>query len=112
MTRPEALRDWEEFLTSFKNCVKMRDVDLSENRLGDKGIETLVRVYTREMRDFIDDAEENISDELLSRSISHVSTKSDEEDEDPDTLAASAEYGSSPASCLAASALIKSNRGR
>ena len=78
MTSPEALRDWEEFLTSFKNCVKMRDLDLSENRLGDKGIETLVRVYTREMREYVNDEEESILDEVLSRSISHVSTKSDD----------------------------------
>jgi hypothetical protein len=113
MTSPEALRDWEEFLTSFKNCIKMRDMDLSENRLGDKGIETLVRAYTREIREFVEDSEENVSDEALSRSISHVSAQSDdEEDEDPDTLGASFEYGSSPASSLAASALIKSNRVR
>ena len=112
MTNPGALQDWEEFLTSFKSCVKMRRVDLSENRLGDKGIETFVRVYTREMRDILDEEEvEDISDELLSRSTSGVSTKSeDEEEEEPLTLAASIEYGSSPGSSLAASALIKSNR--
>ena len=36
----------------------------------------------------------------------------DEEDDDPNTLAASIEYGSSPTSSLAASAVIKSNRIR
>jgi hypothetical protein len=114
MANPEALRDWEGFLTSFKSCVKMRRLDFSENRLGDKGIETFVRVYTREIRDGVYDEEDvqDISDETLSRSISKISTKSEEDEDDDEslTMGASVEYGSSPTSSLAASAFIKSNR--
>jgi Leucine Rich repeat len=113
MNTPEALRDWEEFLMSFKNCIKLRRVDFSENRLGDKGIETLVRVYTCEMRDtnFEDEGVEDFMDEPLSRSISAISIESNEDDEEESGgLATSTEFGTSPTSSLAASAIIKSNR--
>lgn len=101
---------------SFKNCVRMRKLDFSDNRLGDKGIETLLRVYSREMKDITFDEEgwEDVLDEPLSRSISKMSTRSDNGNESDDggdlTMTGSQEYGTSPASSLAASAVIKSNR--
>ena len=113
MTLPNALNDWEEFLMSFKNCIKMRKVDLSDNKLGDKGIETLVRVYTREMRNIaFDDEKVNVLDEPLMGSVSNDSTSSDEEEDDEfvASMVASGEYGSMFTSPLAASAVIKSNR--
>jgi hypothetical protein len=114
LSTSEALRDWEEFLMSFKNCVKMRNVNFSENRLGDKGIETLMRVYARECQDptLEEDATEDFFDEQLSRSFSGISVnKSDDDiDEDSALMHASGELGSSPGSSLAASAVIQSNR--
>jgi hypothetical protein len=113
LSTEEALRDWEKFLTSFKNCVKMRKVDFSDNRLGDKGIETLLRVYTREMAD-VEDEEEEVEEmfgEPMVRSNSKRSTQSSEEDEEEAiTMGASFDYGTSPTTSLAESALIKSNR--
>ena len=116
LSTPAALRDWEEFLVSFRNCVKLRRVVFSQNHLGDKGIETLVRVYTRETQDpsHADDDTENLSDPALSRSISALSVGSqlqddDDEDESLD-LDMSTDLVSSPNSSLAASALIKSSR--
>jgi hypothetical protein len=114
LSTSEALRDWEEFLMSFKNCVKMRNVNFSENRLGDKGIETLMRVYARECQDPIleEDATEDFFDEPLSRSFSGISINKSDDDIDDDSVVmhASAELGTSPGSSLAASAVIQSNR--
>jgi hypothetical protein len=116
MSTPEALRDWEEFLTSFKDCVKMRSVNFSDNRLGDKGVETLVRVYTREIQEpdpILDgDLSEDLFDEALSRPLSGISINkhSDDIDDDLGILHTSGELSSSPTSSLAASALIQSNR--
>lgn len=116
LSTPEALRDWEEFLVSFRNCVKMRRVVFSQNYLGDKGIETLVRVYTREKQDpgHTCDVTEDLSDLGLSRSISALSVDSQVQDDDNDEgsldMDMSTDLGSSPNSSLAASALIKSNR--
>jgi hypothetical protein len=116
LSTSKELRDWEEFLMSFRKCVNMRRVDFSQNYLGDKGVETLVRVYTREIQDpsHSEDGTEDFSDEALSRSVSAVSVKSDVNDQDEEDEALdmdqSMELGSSPTSSLAASALIKSNR--
>lgn len=116
LSTSEALRDWEEFLLSFKKCAKMRRVDFSQNYLGDKGVETLVRVYTREVEDptHREDGVDDLSDEALSRSISAISVQSDVDGDDEEDQALdmdqSGEPGSSPTSSLAASALIKSNR--
>ena len=116
LSSSKELRDWEEFLVSFKKCVNMRRVDFSQNYLGDKGVETLVRVYTREIQDPSpsEDGAEEVSDEVLSRSISAISVTSEVSDEGQDDeildMDPTAELVSSPASSLAASALIKSNR--
>src|SRR5271170_4124865 len=107
-----ALRDWETFLTSFRNCVKMRKLDFSDNRLGDKGIETLLRVYTREMAD-VDNEEDEVEEmfgEPMIRSSSKKSMHSSDEDEDEEiTIGASFDYGTSPTTSLAESAPIRSN---
>lgn len=103
-----ALRDWEEFLMAFQNCVKMRKVDFSDNGLGDKGIETLVRVYTRQIRDPNVDDDAGLLDEPMSPSMSNQSMQSD--DDDFVMLENSSEYALSRSSSLASSALIKSNR--
>jgi hypothetical protein len=108
MATPDALRDWEEFLMAFQNCGKMRRVDFSDNSLGDKGIEILVRVYTRRLRDPIVGEEGEVLTEPMSRSTSNLSQHSDEDEFI--SMEGSVEYGSSPATSLAASALIKSNR--
>jgi len=116
LSSSKELRDWEEFLVSFKKCVNMRRVDFSQNYLGDKGVETLVRVYTREIQDPSpsEDGAEEVSDEVLSRSISAISVTSEVSDEGQEDeildMDPTSELGSSPASSLAASALIKSNR--
>lgn len=39
---------WEQFLTSFEKCCVLRRLDLSENGLGSRGFETLLRVYVKE----------------------------------------------------------------
>lgn len=109
-----ALRDWETFLTSFENCVKMRKLDFSDNRLGDKGVETLLRVYIREMAD-VEDEEDEVEDmfgEPMIRSSSKKSMHSLDEDEEEEEIAMGASFDceTSPTTTLAESAPIRSNR--
>ena len=45
----EEARQWEVFLVAFKDCLKLRRLDLSGNRsLGAKALETLARIHLRE----------------------------------------------------------------
>ena len=116
---PMALLDWEEFLNSFKDCVNLRKVNFSDNRLGDKGIETLVRVYVRQLQNLHleDNFNQDIADEPLSRSISGLSlTGSDDEEDDDDelssTMGTSTDFEFPQPSPLAASLPITSSRRR
>ena len=113
MNTNAALRDWEEFLDSSSDCVKLRKVNFSDNRLGDKGIEALVRVYTRSLQHFLfeSDDDPDFADEILSRSISGVLLPhSDDEDDISSPMASPSELSSTSTSALAASLPIKSSR--
>lgn len=41
-------RSWERFLEAFQNCGSLRRLDLSGNRLGIRGLEIFVKIYTRQ----------------------------------------------------------------
>jgi Leucine Rich repeat len=109
LTSPESLHEWELFLSSFKDCQKLRKVDFSHNKLGDKGIETLVRVYTRDLQASLweDQDSDHSFDEFLTHSLSGISTipSDDEEDEISSLAETSVEYLG-----LAPSAMIKPRR--
>ncbi|OCL14573.1 hypothetical protein AOQ84DRAFT_21349 [Glonium stellatum] len=46
-TKNDELEDWEEFLESFRNCMVVRRIDLSGNKLcGPRVFEVLARVYS------------------------------------------------------------------
>jgi hypothetical protein len=112
---PMALHDWEEFLDSFKNCAKLRKVNFSDNRLGDKGIEAFVRTYMRGLQGSMveHDANEDIANASLSQSISGLSLEfSDDEDDLSSTLGTSMEVEPCSPGVLAASLPITSSRRR
>ena len=47
-TTNKELQDWEEFLESFRNCVAVRRIDLSRNKLSSPRVfEVLARVYSK-----------------------------------------------------------------
>jgi len=110
---PGALQDWELFLLSFKNCSKMRKVDFSENKLGDKGIETLVRVYTREVQDPGVGEEAGVGS-MFEATLSKLSVNSQHEEElqaEDETMEDEEDIARLPSNgSLAPPAFIKSTR--
>ena len=110
-----ALHDWEGFLESFKDCGNLRKLNFSNNRIGDKGIETFVRVYLRQLQNsvFEVDGEDDFAAAALSRSFPRLfSSRSD--DEDDDISEADSSFGLDPSlpSALATALPIKPSRLR
>jgi hypothetical protein len=110
----EDFRAWETFLMAFRHCIKMRHLALSGNRLGDKGIETFLRVYLREMEDSEWDEEQAggvVVDSPFCRPFSTLSVHDEDDDAEPESVMESpVDYPSSSTSALAASPLIKDRR--
>jgi hypothetical protein len=100
----DELRDWDTFLVAFQFCTKMRVLTLSGNGLGDKGIETFLRVYLAEMA--VSQWEEEGRGDGGETSFRLVKS-SDEEDLTESTMESPVEYPSSSTSPLAAAAEIK-----
>lgn len=89
----------------------MRKLDFSDNRLGDKGVETILRAYTREMADFEnedDELKEMFGEPMLRCSSKKSIQSSDEDEEEESATGVSFDYGTSPTTSLAESAPIRS----
>jgi len=84
LSSTEELRAWETFLVSFRHCTKMRTLNMSDNRLGDKGIETFVRVYLREMAnaEWDDEGLEHIAKTSFSGPFARLSIHDSDDDSD------------------------------
>jgi len=114
LSSTEDLRAWETFLASFRHCTKMRALNMSDNQLGDKGIETFVRVYLREMGDleWDDEGIGHPGETSLSSSFSRSSIYDSDDDSDgTESIMGSLEdYTFSSTSPLGPSAVIKDRR--
>jgi len=113
LSSTDDLRAWETFLVSFRHCTKMRTLNMSDNQLGDKGIETFVRVYLREMADLDwDEGIRHMGETSYAASFSRLSIYDSEDDSDgtESRMESLGDYPSSSASPLAASAVIKDGR--